>query len=431
MNQAKNGINSNGTVGDKRPLTVPLATIPLTVHPAKRHKPSVASVSDAKGSNTLSSAKPTMVSSTAALSAKKAIATKTPSNYGSKRSTKTPPSKSNSKSSSTENETDETLDTMPPTPMPNIYDAMLGEISDLISAAQEAQACGRLKMASTYQLLVHARLVGLGKRFDRFLSTDQVIRKAIQEESNSTNTTNKNLISNSTNNMNTTDTSVTATTGQSLPKSSPGESIRTAQAALAKILPSEVNLDYTMMEHLARAAMELHNRRTGRGMLHEKEMEKKQNAAMALAGSTTPIKTNTTTASVLSGVAWSSMEKQKCIKAIEMYGKDGISNIAKTVGRTEAEVKAHLKTIDGMKRVKQDLDVNSMNGASTPPPFSMSKQAVGSKQQSAINASTDAPGSPEGTPDKKKSRGKKSPPRAMLTVPNTTFDAKRMLFEPI
>jgi hypothetical protein len=50
---------------------------------------------------------------------------------------------------------------------PNVYDAVLGEAEDLLRAANDAQALGRLKMASNYLLLLHARLVGLGKRFDR------------------------------------------------------------------------------------------------------------------------------------------------------------------------------------------------------------------------------------------------------------------------
>jgi len=49
----------------------------------------------------------------------------------------------------------------------NPYDAVLGECEDLLKASTEAQRLGRLKMASAYQLLLHTRLVGLGKRFDR------------------------------------------------------------------------------------------------------------------------------------------------------------------------------------------------------------------------------------------------------------------------
>ena len=49
----------------------------------------------------------------------------------------------------------------------NVYDAVLGECEDLLKASLEAQRLGRLKMASAYQLLLHTRLVGLGKRFDQ------------------------------------------------------------------------------------------------------------------------------------------------------------------------------------------------------------------------------------------------------------------------
>ncbi len=324
---------------------------------------------------------------------------------------------------------------LPQQPMPNIYDAMLGEISDLVSAAQEAQSCGRLKMASTYQLLVHARLVGLGKRFDRFLSSGQIIRKKKPQEEKETNSNNndKNGNNTTTSKTNTSDKTNTGTTAiNKIPKSSPGESIRTAQAALAKILPSEINLDYTMMEHLARAAMELHNRRTGRGMLHEKEMERKQNASvaattassMAMATATTPIKKNgiaNSTASS-SGVAWTSLEKQQCLQAAEMYGKDKVDLIAKRVGtRTEAEVKAHLKNIDGMKRVEKDVKEQSTPGIVSPA-FSKKSGSVGGGDVSVTG---------ESTPEKRKGRGKKEPPKAVLTVPNTTFDAKKMVFEPI
>ena len=37
----------------------------------------------------------------------------------------------------------------------------------MLRAAADAQNLGRLKMASNYLLLLHARLVGLGKKFDR------------------------------------------------------------------------------------------------------------------------------------------------------------------------------------------------------------------------------------------------------------------------
>ena len=349
---------------------------------------------------------------------------------------------------------------------------MLGEISDLISAAQEAQTCGRLKMASTYQLLVHARLVGLGKRFDRFLSSDQIIRKLNVNHGGSSKDKNdaqaSSIKAENTASSGLKDSTTSASTSypsnEKGKKTSPGESIRTAQAALAKILPSGVNLDYTMMEHLARAAMELHNRRTGRGMLHEKEMERKNrlsqevnaNANTSTANATANAASNktnnvgTSTASSSSGVAWTSIEKQKCMKAAEMYGKDDVGKIAMTVGtRTEAEVKAHLKNIDGMKRMERDLNMaSSKKGNSSSNSSNNHNENSGAIASSIAEtqnndtvqtngAKTSATGiatgttTAPGTPEKRKGRGKKPPPRAMLTVPNTTFDAKRMLFEPI
>jgi hypothetical protein len=381
---------------------------------------------------------------------------------------------------------------------PNIYDAMLGEISDLTRAAQEAQSCGRLKMASTYQLLVHARLVGLGKRFDRFLSTGQIIRKEQQtavSHSNSASSSPESIgAAKGTGAGTGTSTSSTHahpnTNGNASAPPGPGESIRTAQAALAKILPSGVDLDYTMMEHLARAAMELHNRRTGRGLLHEKEMERKnlllerdrkltrdgikssnsnsnsnsnttRTAGNAHATPATPTTANTSTTATAAtpsssaGVAWSTIEKQKCMKAAELNGMDAISKIARAVGtRTEVEVKAHLRNINGMKKVERELNKgNSGSGGSsgTGNQGSASGESnasvanaydggtgdvTGSVQANAVNNNSDgntsaAGPSLPGTPEKKKGRGKKPPPRAMLTVPNTTFDAKKMLFEPI
>ncbi|GAX26529.1 hypothetical protein FisN_23Lh057 [Fistulifera solaris] len=49
----------------------------------------------------------------------------------------------------------------------NAFNSILDEADNLCQAAAEAQQLGRLQMASTYLLLLHARLVGLGKRFDK------------------------------------------------------------------------------------------------------------------------------------------------------------------------------------------------------------------------------------------------------------------------
>jgi len=262
-----------------------------------------------------------------------------------------------------------------PKPVPaaptDIYDAMLGEISDLLMAAQQAQALGRLKMASTYQLLVHARLVGLGKRFDRFLAHGQ------------TNLSSK----------------TSAERSLSFPPISskePAIIISDAQVALAKILPSDVDLDNTMMEHLARAAMELHNKRTGRGMLHEKSEAKKTSNG---------------------GVAWTAEEKDRCLQAAEKHGRDQIEAIVGAVGsRTEAEVRAHLKNVSGREKVERHLASTGVK--------------KGSAEDSSAEANEDSKdaGDELVTPEKvRRGRGKKPPSKAMLTMPSGVFDAKKMV----
>ena len=269
----------------------------------------------------------------------------------------------------------------------DIYDAMLGEISDLLMAAQQAQTLGRLKMASTYQLLVHARLVGLGKRFDRFLAHGQ----GSLHKSSSGIGSGRTLSFPQTSSKEATATAAT-------PKSKDANAMRNAQATLAKILPSDVDLDNTMMEHLARAAMELHNKRTGRGMLHEKSEAKKNAGTPEGAG----------------GVAWTDVEKTKCIGAAEKFGREEFEKIAAAVGtRTAAEVKAHLRNLSGREKIEQKLASTGVKKGDSP---------VGAKGN-AKNSGNDTV-----TPEKvKRGRGKKPPSKAMLTVCTATFDAKKLV----
>lgn len=206
----------------------------------------------------------------------------------------------------------------------NAYDSMLGEIHDLLMAAQEAQSLGRLRVASTYQMLAHTRLIGLGKRFDRCSLTSSLLynsngnsgvnggcdnsddhhhqsamsiqspskwypkaeesmeARSLSLESSSSMVPSSSL-SIPTVGASTITTSSTATTtpGISLPvytttmnmtnnttaittTNNENNHMTNAQVALSKVLPSHVHVDDTMMEHLARAAMELHNIRTAR-----------------------------------------------------------------------------------------------------------------------------------------------------------------------
>jgi hypothetical protein len=89
----------------------------------------------------------------------------------------------------------------------NVFDSILAESQDLMQAAAEAQQLGRYKIAATYLILLHTRLVGLGKRIDKIKMTGGPARTL--------------LPSSQSNNSN-------------------------------------LEVDSAMMEHLARAAAELH-----------------------------------------------------------------------------------------------------------------------------------------------------------------------------
>jgi hypothetical protein len=94
----------------------------------------------------------------------------------------------------------------------NGYDTILSESEDLLQAAAEAQHLGRLRMSYSYLRLLHGRLVGLGKRFDKAISSQGKSAKVTRE--------------------------------------------------LSDLMP-HVQFDSQMMEHLAKAAEELHKARCG------------------------------------------------------------------------------------------------------------------------------------------------------------------------
>jgi len=313
--------------------------------------------------------------------------------------------------------------TVSSSPSSHIYDAMLGEISDLIAAASEAQLCGRLKMASTYQLLAHARLIGLGKRFDRYLSTKAIkpivdnfpkITNMVAPLSPSSPSFHRSLFVKQKERKEE-KFCIKKRTGKekAVPNNDQSRAVNKqiseAQAeALARILPNDVNLDNTMMEHLARAAMELHYKRTGRGNKHLQQQqmsEVKDIVCAATAG----------------GVAWTTEEKEKCIEAAENYGKDNTEKIAQVVGRTEAEVRAHLRV---RERVEKGLGVKKEDGRQGSD-ASSADATTGKDSEKGIF------GREATTPNKlvRKSGGrtKKPPTRAMLTVSDLTFDTKTIL----
>jgi len=217
----------------------------------------------------------------------------------------------------------------------NVYDAVLGEAQDLLGAARQAQALGRLKMASAYQLLLHARLVGLGKRFDRAPAVD-------------TNT-------------------------PSPPSPPTPMQPQNPINDLAKFLPEHIELDSAMMEHLARAAMELQAQRTGRKIASDTHLQQSSPAT---------------------GIAWTEAEQMQ-IKALMQLGKNDPADLAANfTTRSEAQIRSYLKQQQSRLKAAQGVEEEVDDGLESP---------------------------------RKKGRGRKPPTQAMNTVPNAKLDIMNLL----
>lgn len=236
----------------------------------------------------------------------------------------------------------------------NVYDAVLGEAQDLLHAAAEAQALGRLKMASAYQLLLHARLVGLGKRFDRAQVQGPVPEEGAAKKRRAPNSS------------------------ESSPTETPETSSPGLQSELSKMLPQNVEMDATMMEHLARAAMELHHQRTGRRIASDNITEP-------------PPKPSPANASIV----WTEEERQKVQKALDDGMKDPANIAAQLKTRTEAQVKAFLRNSEDRQKGSAQMEEE------------FTSEIV--------------------SPRRRGGRGKKPPTQAMNTVPNAKLDAKALL----
>eukprot|EP00536_Pseudo-nitzschia_multiseries_P017055 jgi/Psemu1/292825/fgenesh1_pg.1355_\ len=130
----------------------------------------------------------------------------------------------------------------------NVYDAVLGECEDLLRASTEAQRLGRLKMASAYQLLLHTRLVGLGKRFDRSAMMSQSLSQSKAPPKR----------------LQLLDPPAADSAPAPSASATAAAAVPVALQQLRSILPGNLEMDASMMEHLARAAVELHHQRTGR-----------------------------------------------------------------------------------------------------------------------------------------------------------------------
>lgn len=321
----------------------------------------------------------------------------------------------------------------------NVYDAVLGECEDLLKASVEAQRLGRLKMASAYQLLLHTRLVGLGKRFDRANVVPPVHRgrsnEGDDEDDEDEDDEEEDYEEDEEHYENSEDESQQQTPvarggGLIMEDSNPSEPARAttslassvgipsaptatetapAVAALApaleklsEILPSNLEMDTSMMEHLARAAVELHHQRTGRKKSAEGLLASPMTGLIGSPPAAAPSATATAAAAAAASadvkgkkdnarIAWTPEEQSIVERAVsEKKVPYAIAKLLKN--KTEAQVKAFLKN-----------------------------QAKTTEQEEAL---ADDLGSPS---KKRGGRGRKPPTTAMNTVPNANLDAKSLL----
>ena len=164
--------------------------------------------------------------------------------------------------------------------------------------------------------------------------------------------------------------------------SSPPAGLPNVLAQLTEILPSNLEMDSSMMEHLARAAVELHHQRTGR----------KKSADGLLASPMTGMIGEETAAGGPNKIAWS--EQEQGVVAAAHENKQTPMQIAKMLKtKTEAQVKAYLKNQSSRKKGTAEME-----------------------EEMVLE-----------TPRKRGGRGRKPPTTAMNTVPNANLDARSLL----
>jgi len=239
----------------------------------------------------------------------------------------------------------------------SLVDSMLVEAHDLIGASAEAQALGRLQMSSSYLLLAHARLIALGKRFDRSLlpfpsrkfRTSKKVDEAISASTNDTlipqndgpvskDNRNSEIISsvvlNSNDPKNSQDKEAASLSNkrEAMEPADQDDMAAVAKKLTEIIIPTGIEFDETMMEHLAKAALDLHRMR---------QVESSEEAGEGKVSRT---------------IAWTEEEHKRCMDAVENFGRDDTKEIAKAVGtRTEKEVIAHLRNASEKEKATQTL----------------------------------------------------------------------------
>lgn len=147
-----------------------------------------------------------------------------------------------------------------------------------------------------------------------------------------------------------------------------------------------------MVEHLARAAAELHQKRTGKritdqGLLKSPPVNTQEvfHYNKDISSPASAKRKDSTTSTQASAVAWTKEEQQKFQEAVRKVGTSDPANIAKLMGNncTETQVREYLRNAANLEKG---------DGAA-----------------------------------RRGGRGRKPPTTAMNTVPNANLDAKSML----
>lgn len=378
----------------------------------------------------------------------------------------------------------------------NAVDIVLQESQDLMQAAMEAQQLGRLKMASTYLLLLHARLVGLGKRMDNnhkpAIPTQQQEPDTSEQQLHST-VTNSATPVRTTLPSNDKDDSIdhqiqhqeTVTSHindhntpcpepiragepnnsgiDGPPSTSSTVDVETPKTAAAKqlasMLPSNIEMDQAMMEHLAKAAAQLHAARSGKRPRHPnlhpddthhhhpKNDDRAGTSALLLdareflaqtvaitsvnsnaqhpqqgtikcssgAGDGTTAAATPKTAETQALPTATAANNRAVLFTVEEYQllqnaaqsrKVDTKLLAQQTGRSEVQIKAFLRNLDTKTKLAQDLDQDI--GVGDVPPTTPSSAAA-TTLRAAVG------------------RGRKPTTTAITTVPNAICDARTLL----